>query len=155
MAIGLWYAFRPELLFVNETVNESFPAGAQTTVASEMKSEPELLADGMFHSNAHETKGKATIYQLADEKRILRFTEFETSNGPDVNIYLVAAPAVKDDATVKEAGFITLGPIKGNKGDQNYELPSDVDLGTYQAITVWCKRFSVNFGTAPLTLATP
>ena len=82
VAIGLWYAFRPELLFVNETVNESFPAGAQTTVASEMKSEPELLADGMFHSNAHETKGTASIYKLAEGRRVLRFTNFETSNGP-------------------------------------------------------------------------
>ena len=58
------------------------------------------------------------------------------SNGPDVNIYLVAAPDVQKDATVKDAGFVTLGPIKGNKGDQNYELPSDVDLGKYKTVTV-------------------
>jgi hypothetical protein len=122
-------------------------AGMAMGAAGELK----MLVAGSFHSGAHETKGKAAIYQLADGKRILRLTDFETSNGPDVNIYLVAAPDAKDDATVKSAGFVTLGPIKGNRGDQNYELPSDIDLHKYQAVTVWCKRFSVNFGTAPLT----
>ena len=147
-----WALFRPELLFVNQTVNESFPAtsSAQTTQTTTTSTEPALVAEGVFHSNAHETKGTASIYKLADGKRVLRFTNFETSNGPDVNIYLVAAPDVQKDVTVKEAGFVTLGPIKGNKGDQNYELPSDVDLGKYKTVTVWCKRFSVNFGSAPL-----
>jgi electron transfer DM13 len=153
IAGGLWYAFRPELLFVNQSVNEEFPAAApQATSTSATNPGPALLVSGMFHSNAHETKGTASIYKLADGKRLLRFTNFETSNGPDVNIYLVAAPDVKDDGTVKQAGFVTLGPIKGNMGDQNYEIPENVDLARYQAVTVWCKRFSVNFGTAPLSM---
>jgi hypothetical protein len=81
---------------------------------------------------------------------VLRFSAFETSNGPDVHVYLVAANDAQDDETVKKAGFVDLGSIKGNIGDQNYELPTDIDLAKYRAVTVWCKRFGVNFATAPL-----
>ena len=95
----------------------------------------------------------AAIYKLPDGKRVLRFSGFETSNGPDVHVYLVAATDAKDDDTVKKSGFIDLGSIKGNIGDQNYELPAGVDLDTYRAVTVWCKRFGVNFATAPLASA--
>jgi hypothetical protein len=65
-------------------------------------------------------------------------------------VYLVASDDAKDSDTVKQAGFIDLGSIKGNIGDQNYTLPANVDLAKYRAATVWCKRFGVNFGTAPL-----
>jgi hypothetical protein len=88
---------------------------------------------------------------LADGKRVLRFTNFETSNGPDVRVYLVAADDAKDSDTVKKAGFVEIGSLKGNIGDQNYDLPSDLDLSKYRAVTIWCKRFSVNFATAPLS----
>src|SRR5207249_10548701 len=64
--------------------------------------------------------------------------------------YLVAAGDVQEDATVKRAGFVDLGSIKGNVGDQNYDVPADLDLSKYRAATIWCRRFGVNFGTAPL-----
>ena len=51
------------------------------------------------------------------------------------------------------AGFVELGKLKGTDGDQNYEVPADLDLGKYRAVTIWCRRFGVNFGTAPLTPA--
>ena len=94
----------------------------------------------------------ATIYQLGEGKRILRLTNFATSNGPDVHVYLVAASDATDSTTVKKAGFVDLGSIKGNEGDQNYDVPAGVDLAKYQAATIWCARFGVNFGTAPLTV---
>ena len=73
-----------------------------------------------------ETKGLAAVYRLTDGNRVLRLTEFATSNGPDVHVYLVAAGDVQDNATVKRAGFVDLGSIKGNVGDQNYDVPADV-----------------------------
>ncbi len=151
IALGVaWYLFRPERLFISTQVNESFP---EVTPAANMQTgKPTLLAQGNFHSGAHETKGIAAVYELPDGSRVLRFSEFETSNGPDVNIYLVAAEDAMDNDTVKNAGFVSLGAIKGTKGDQNYDLPSDLDLNKYRAVTVWCKRFSVNFGTAPLKM---
>ena len=138
---GAWYAFRPERLFINQRVNEQFPT------ASAANSQ---LATGQFHSGAHETKGMATVFQLADGKKTLRLTNFATSNGPDVHVYLVAATDAKDNDAVTKAGFVDLGSLKGNIGDQNYDVPANVDLAKYRAATIWCARFSVNFGTAPL-----
>jgi hypothetical protein len=138
-----WAAFRPERLFVNAKVSEAMPTSA--TTASET-----ILASGRFHSVAHDGSGNASIYRLSDGTRILRFTNFKTSNGPDVHVYLVAAKDASDSETVKQAGFVEVGALKGNIGDQNYELPSDLDLNKYRAVTIWCKRFRVNFATAPL-----
>lgn len=140
-AAGAWYAFRPERLFINQKVNEQFP----TASAASNK-----LASGQFHSGAHETKGTATVFQLADGKKTLRLTDFSTSNGPDVHVYLVAAGDAKDNDAVTKAGFIDIGSLKGNIGDQNYELPAGADLAKYRSVAIWCKRFSVNFGAAPL-----
>ena len=147
LAAGAWYAFRPERLFINERVNESFPAASVAAAAAE----PKLIAAGEFHGVAHKSTGQASIYRLPDGRRVLRFTRFETSNGPDVQVYLGIAQDATDNDTVKKAGFYSLGPIKGNIGDQNYDIPADVDLAKYRSVTIWCRRFGVNFGTAPIT----
>ncbi len=146
LGLAGWAAFRPELLFVNKTVNEPLPA-----INAAAKSDtPSTLSTGSFRGIAHETKGTASVLRLADGKNILRLTDFKTSNGPDVHVYLVAANDANDNATVQSAGYIDLGSIKGNEGDQNYELPTNTDLNKYQAVTIWCARFHVNFATAPL-----
>ncbi|HJR17775.1 MAG TPA: DM13 domain-containing protein, partial [Gemmatimonadales bacterium] len=112
-----------------------------------------VLVRGQFKSVAHETKGSATIYRLVDGKRVLRLTEFATSNGPDVRVYLIAAPDAADNETVKKAAFVELGKLKGTDGDQNYDVPADLDIDKYRAVNIWCRRFAVNFGTAALTPA--
>jgi hypothetical protein len=99
----------------------------------------------------HPTEGTATVYRLGDGSRVLPLTNFKTSNGPDVHVYMVAADDARDHETVQRAAYIDLGTIKGNIGDQNYALGPDVDLSKYCAFSIWCKRFSVNFGAAPLT----
>jgi hypothetical protein len=147
---GTWYAFRPELLFIDKTVNEKLPTAQASSMAMSKEMEPMILAKGDFRGLAHETKGMAAVHQLADGKRILRLSNFETSNGPDVHVYLVAAEVAKDNVTVKQAGFIDLGSIKGNKGDQNYEIPTNADLNKYKSVSIWCARFGVNFGAATL-----
>ena len=141
--LGGWYAFRPERLVVNRRVDEASPTAQRGVSAQPLES-------GRFYSILHPTEGTATIFQLGDGTRILRLTSFRTSNGPDVHVYVVAADDAKDVATVQQAGFIDLGVIKGNIGDQNYKLGSDLDLGKYRAVSIWCKRFSVNFGAAAL-----
>jgi hypothetical protein len=159
-AIGAgWYAFRPERLFVNQTVNESLDATPSTsamsaateTSAMSAATEPMVVASGMFHDGSHETAGTASIHEYPDGRRVLRLTGFHTSNGPDVQVLLVAANDAKDNETVTKAGFVHVGALKGNVGDQNYELPANVDLSKHRAVTIWCRRFGVNFGTAPLT----
>jgi hypothetical protein len=145
-----WALFRPELLPVNRTVSEEFPP-VPRSAAAELQT-PEKLLSGEFRGYAHPTEGTAAVYSV-DGGRILRLTTFKTSNGPDVHVYLVAATDAKDDATVKNAAFVDLGRLKGNIGDQNYNVPETIDLGKYRAVTIWCRRFSVNFGTAPLSPA--
>ncbi len=137
-----WYWFRPELLVVNAKVNEAFPPAGPGTA--------KVLSKGSFHSVAHDSQGAATLYRLPDGKRVLRFTEFETSNGPALFVYLIVAEDARDSDTVKGVEFINLGELKGNLGDQNYEIPDNIDLSKYRAVTIWCRRFSVNFATAPL-----
>jgi len=138
-----WYAFRPERLVVNRRVDEALPTGQGGLSAQAVES-------GRFYSILHPTEGTATIFQLGDGTRTLRLTSFRTSNGPDVHVYMVAADDAKDVATVEQAGFIDLGVLKGNIGDQNYVIGSEVDLAKYRAVSIWCKRFSVNFGAAAL-----
>ena len=139
-----WYAFRPEGLLINRRVHEEMPAADGGSKAHAVES-------GEFYGIAHPTEGTATIYRLGDSTLMLRFTNFfKTVNGPNVHVYLVAADDAKDNASVRRANIIDLGPIKGNVGDQNYALGADVDLSKYRAVSIWCKRFSLNFGAAPL-----
>lgn len=138
-----WYAFRPEGLLINRRVHEEMPAANGGSKAQAVES-------GAFYGIAHPTEGTATIYRLGDSTLMLRFTNFKTTNGPNVHVYLVAADDLKDAKSVLRADIIDLGPIKGNIGDQNYALGSDVDLSKYHAVSIWCKRFSLNFGAASL-----
>lgn len=139
-----WYLFRPELLFIDAKVMEDLPQ------ANADASSSTIVKQGSFHAVAHTGKGMAAIHRLADGRRVLRFTNFETSNGPALHVYLVKADDATDSAAVSTAGFVDLGALKGNLGDQNYAIPDDVDLSMYGAATIWCQRFSVNFATAPL-----
>lgn len=150
--VAAWYAFRPERLFVNQRVNEGFP-GEAAVVRTSGSGQPAVIATGQFHGVAHEGKGMAAVYQLPGGKRVLRFTNFETSNGPDVHVFLGAATDANDSETVTNAGYVELGSLKGNVGDQNYEIPADINIADYHSVTIWCKRFGVNFGTAPLAAA--
>jgi hypothetical protein len=112
-----------------------------------------VLAKGEFHKAEKAGKGTATVYQLADGKRVLRLTNFETDNGPDLHVRLIAADDAKDTASVAKTEYVEVAKLKGNKGNQNYTLPGDVDLSKYKVVSIWCNRFSVNFAAAPLTAA--
>ena len=110
------------------------------------------LETGTFHGKVHNTSGRATIYQEADGHLILRLTNFKTSNGPDVHVVLIAAKDADDDANFLKSSTerVELGALKGNEGDQNYEIPSGTDLKKFQTVSIYCERFNANFGAAPL-----
>jgi hypothetical protein len=110
-----------------------------------------VLAKGEFHKADKAGSGTATIYQLADGKRVLRLTDFAVDNGPDLHVRVIAANDANDTASVAKADHVELGKLRGNKGSQNYELPASVDLNKYRVVSIWCNRFSVNFAAAPLT----
>jgi len=112
-----------------------------------------VLAKGEFHKADKTGSGTATIYDLAGSRRVLRLTNFSVENGPDLHVRLIAADDAKDTASVAKTDHVELGKLKGNKGSQNYDVPENVDLSKYKAVSIWCDRFSVNFAAAPLTAA--
>ncbi|MYJ37036.1 MAG: DM13 domain-containing protein, partial [Acidimicrobiaceae bacterium] len=83
-------------------------------------------------------------------QRFLRFEDFRTDNGPDLNVYLSAAPT-DAPAGQFDDDFVDLGDLKGNVGSQNYEIPAGLDLDHYSTVAIWCVRFGVVFGVAELT----
>ena len=154
----LW--FRPDRLFSEDRVNEALPGSAATPAAEGMPAEEEAggaeavatLAQGRFIGLEHETTGSAVVLETADGSRFLRFEDFETSNGPDLLVYLSAkTPAGSDDWHGYDRDFVNLGVLKGNVGNQNYQLPADVDLDRYGTAVVWCRRFEVGFAAATLS----
>jgi lipopolysaccharide export LptBFGC system permease protein LptF len=110
------------------------------------------LETGTFHGKVHSTSGRATIYQEQGGKLVLRLTNFKTSNGPDVHVILIAAKDADDDANFLKSSTerVELGKLKGNEGDQNYEVPTGTDLTKFQTVSIYCERFNANFGAAPL-----
>ena len=110
------------------------------------------LFTGKFHGKVHKTEGRATVYQQADGKLLLRLTGFSTSNGPDVHVILVATKNAADDANFLKSNTerVELGKLKGNQGDQNYEIPAGTDLSKFTAVSIYCERFNANFGIASL-----
>ena len=131
---------------VNERVVRVSPPAADQGGAAE-RPRNVLLGRGRFEPVAHEVVGTATTIRRARGGRVLTLTGFEVDNGPDLRVYLVAGPA-RDESEVDE--YKDLGALKGNKGDQQYELARDIDLGRYRTVVIWCRAFSVNFARAPL-----
>jgi hypothetical protein len=114
---------------------------------------PAVLSRGSFTSrNRYTVEGQALVHQLADGSRLLRLEDFSSTNGPDLFVYLTAAAADGSDEDM-DADFVDLGVLKGNIGNQNYEIPGDVDLDRYATVVIWCRRFTVSFGAADLAAA--
>ena len=113
--------------------------------------EPEVTVQyqGSFVDRSHPAEGIAEVLNDGSAQRFLRFEDFATDNGPDLNVYLsTAAP----DAPAGEfdVEFVDLGDLKGNIGPQNYEIPEDVDLERFSTVVIWCVRFRVAFAAAGL-----
>ena len=111
----------------------------------------QTLFTGTFHGKVHNTSGRATIYKT-NGRLVLRLTNFKTSNGPDVHVVLIAAKDADDDANFLKNSTekLELGALKGNQGDQNYDIPAGTDLNKFQTVSIYCERFNANFGAAPL-----
>ncbi len=180
LVIGL-VVFKPWLLFVDVRVDEqlpivaSAPAQAEPSPPTPLTSTPDTastdtastatptpapppagplqLAVGTLISHEHTTTGTVRIIQQPDGARVLTLENLDTSNGPDVHVWLSAAHVVEGTAgwfTAGSADYYDLGLIKGNQGNQVYEIPAEVDLSKYPAVDLWCVQFSVSFGAAEL-----
>jgi hypothetical protein len=139
-----WWAFRSEKLWINRKVDEAAPFATA--------GDPQPLYTGSLTGKAHQTRGRATIYAAPGGKQYLRLTDFMTSDGPDVHVVLARVEdGSLNQEIVKDAlDSVELGPLKGNQGDQNYDVQSSVDLQKYNAVVVFCERFHAVFGVARL-----
>jgi hypothetical protein len=112
---------------------------------------PVAFLSGSFvgADDLHQGSGTATVYELEDGSHVLRFEDFEVTNGPDLHVLLVPndAPTDRDDL----AGYVDLGSLKGNIGNQNYEIPPDIDVSEFGSIVIYCEPFHVLFASASLT----
>lgn len=106
-----------------------------------------LLAKGSFRSLEHETTGVAQAIEVRGGDRVLTLTHFQTSNGPDLRVYLSTGSVSQGSSG---EAFRELGKLKGNIGEQQYEIPRGLDLDRFSTVLVWCRAFSAGFGAAPL-----
>jgi hypothetical protein len=141
-------AYLGRTIFIDDEVNERVVRVTPVGSVGSQRPKNVLLARGTFEPVAHSATGTATTIRTAAGARVLTLTNFEVDNGPDLRVYLVAGPA-RDESEVDD--FEDLGALKGNKGNQQYELPRGLDLDRYSTVVVWCRAFSVNFARAPLT----
>ncbi|GHE39670.1 DM13 domain-containing protein [Streptomyces capitiformicae] len=156
------YWFQPWKLWQDETVQEALPASSPSPSqppSSEMSSTPApagptTLASGELISHEHATSGTVKLVRLADGSHVVRLEGLDTSNGPDLRVWLTDAPVKEGRAgwhVFDDGAYVSLGKLKGNKGSQNYTLPEDVDPARYSSVTIWCDRFDVSFGAARLS----
>jgi hypothetical protein len=108
---------------------------------------PVVVSSGTFISGEHDTAGTALVVALPDGSLVVRFEDLDTSNGPDLRVVLSPEPA---SDSWKYDDRLHLGELKGNLGDQNYDVDAGVDLSGYRSVVIWCERFSVAFGAAPI-----
>lgn len=159
-AIGGWLAYES---LVDDKVDETVAVGVPASQAGGARGAPSApaeepaapeggepappgnvqVASGSFSALAHPAGGTAAVVEVAGGERVLTLTDFETDPGPDLRVYL---------ATDESAGdFKDLGALKGNIGNQQYELAGDVDLSRYDTVLIWCRAFTVGFGKAALS----
>jgi hypothetical protein len=142
--VAAWWAFRPEKLWITQKVNEAAPFASTT--------DAQPLYTGRLEGEAHQTSGRATIYKSSEGVRYLRLTDFTTSNGPDVHVVLARSDDKDLDQEIVKGNLdrVELGALKGDQGDQNYDLPATVDPTKYSAVVIYCERFHAVFGLAKL-----
>jgi hypothetical protein len=150
--------FQPWKLLTDVEVIESDPfttstptstAAPVTPGSTALPSGPVVRAQGTFASIAHPTSGTVKLGTGVDGSPVLFLEDLDTDNGPDLKLYLSRTSA-GGDATTYGTDPLNLGELKGNRGDQVYSLPPAADLDSYRSVVIWCERFSVGFGVAPL-----
>lgn len=166
-----WYLVSP--LFITNEVNDEFPMAAAAQVPDDMTlaeveaemvkaadapsveaeepmppEAPAVLASGSFEDadNFHLGSGMATLYELEDGSIVVRLEDFEVTNGPDLHVLL----STSDDPAADLGDYIDLGSLKGNVGNQNYDVPADMDVSQYRSVIIYCEPFHVLFSSAVL-----
>ncbi len=157
--------FEPWRLFTESRVDEGLPTAdgevpssvptrtpGETPPSDEPKPEIVELAAGTFEDAEHDTTGRARVLELADGTRFVRLEGLASSDGPDLHVWITDQPSGGDWGSYDDGRYVKLGDLKATHGNQNYEIPADADLGGLVSVVIWCDRFNVAFGTAPVKL---
>ena len=168
LAVGAW-AFQPWRLVTSSEVTEAAPTSAPASAPDaavgspavpEQSREPttpppsdRVLATGSFEDAEHATTGSARVLELADGTRFVRLEGLDTSDGPDLHVWLSDQPSGGDWGSYDDGTWVALGPLKANRGSHNYEIPAAAEIAGMRSVVIWCDRFNVAFGTAPVRLA--
>jgi Electron transfer DM13 len=135
------------------TSSASSAAASPPAAAAPPAAAPALVRQGEFLTHEHETSGTARIVRAADGSHRLELVGLATSNGPDLRVWLTDQPVREGRAgwrVFDDGEWFELGRLKGNRGDQAYAIPATLDLGQISSVSIWCRRFAVSFGAAPL-----
>lgn len=137
---AFWYLASP--LWIDREVSESL----------NLTNESQTLASGNFSGvdSVHQGTGVVRVIRTGEET-VIRFTEFDVTNGPDLYVWLIKADGLESSSDVTSSEWVELGLLKGNVGDQNYDLPADVDILEFGSVAIWCKQFGVLFASADLS----
>jgi hypothetical protein len=148
--------FAPQDLLLDTSVNEPLPTATGSPPRQHadhshqpVRQRPVILRRGEFRSGEHPTSGTALLLRLADGRTFVRLENLSTSNGPAVRVWLSSAAASSTNAAVGAAGHLDLGGLEANHGNQNY-VAARARLARYRSVVLWCARFHVVFGSAPL-----
>jgi hypothetical protein len=164
LVVGL-ALFQPWRLLTRSVVDEPLPVAVATATATAGGTSPttphtpsasaaRVVGQGRFVDGEHATSGTARVLELADGTRVLRLEGLSTSDGPDVVVWLTDQPAGGDDWHRYDDGrFVPLGDLKATDGNQNYAVPPGTDLSGLTSVVIWCDRFDVAFGSAPIRTA--
>jgi Electron transfer DM13 len=143
VVVALWWAFRPEKLWINQRVNEAAPF--------DTSADPEPIFTGQFDSKAG---GRVTVFKKPNGQEYLRLKDLTTSDDADADAHVELAKSseVSQAQGAAKAGIdgIDLGSLKTEQGDQNYDLPAAADLTKYNAVVIYNKRTSAILGSAKL-----
>jgi electron transfer DM13 len=163
--------FQPWRLVTDKVVDEALPGAVPISTTSSSTRPPTIsagpqrpasrpapqtrvLLTGQLISHEHRTSGTVAVLALPDGRRILRIENLDTSDGPDLKVWLSDAKVVAGKAgwhVFDDGRYRALGTLKGNHGNQNYPIPADVRLDDFRSAVIWCDRFNVSFGAAGLT----
>ncbi|MFC8038492.1 DM13 domain-containing protein [Paenarthrobacter sp. NPDC057355] len=164
------FLFQPWRLFTSSSLNEALPVATASGVTTPEHASPDatppdatppdsgpatvagpiVVRTGMFGSQEHQTTGTAQVLQLPDGSQVLRLEDLASSDGPDVKVWLSSLEAGGDWYKYRSGRYVDLGAVKATHGNQNYAIPAGTDLSGLVSVVLWCDRFSVAFGSAPL-----
>jgi hypothetical protein len=130
---------------INESVKEFVQSSKQQISQTGNDTSSSMLLTGTFvgvGDGIHDAKGHAKVIPIESDGTVLRLEDLKVTNGPDLYVYLSTDKGASD--------FVNLGRLKANIGNQNYAIPAGTDMKKFDTVLIWCKAFSVLFGSAEL-----